>query len=200
MSFANLGGVADPRGTEDVDFLGTKNEHRGSISHDVAAPDTHGHNTIYMDASIGFEDYHYWANRSRDYENHIQTESLGLQGVFKLLIGKKSKPTDPIIVGEPESVVAASKSSNSSNKDEKAIAEEQGTDDTTRRPSQSDRWGVSETEWETAQRATRTATWGSVFYLITTDILGPTNVPWAISQMGYGVGFALYTSFGLMAA
>jgi hypothetical protein len=34
--------------------------------------------------------------------------------------------------------------------------------------------------------------------LITTDILGPYNVPWAISQMGYGPGFALYTSFGLL--
>ena len=39
-------------------------------------------------------------------------------------------------------------------------------------------YGVSESEWEHAQRATRTATWGSIFYLITTDILGPYNVPW----------------------
>lgn len=40
---------------------------------------------------------------------------------------------------------------------------------------------------------------GSVFYLITTDILGPYNVPWAISRMGFGPGFALYTVFGGLA-
>lgn len=62
-----------------------------------------------------------------------------------------------------------------------------------------DQYGVSETEWERAQRATRTATWGTIFYLITTDILGPYNVPWAISQMGYGPGIALYVSFGAFA-
>lgn len=50
------------------------------------------------------------------------------------------------------------------------------------------RYGVTESEWEQANRATRTATWGTMFYLITTDILGPYNVPWAISQMGYGPG------------
>lgn len=40
---------------------------------------------------------------------------------------------------------------------------------------------------------------GSIFYLITTDILGPYNVPWAVSRMGYGPGFALYTVFGGLA-
>lgn len=50
------------------------------------------------------------------------------------------------------------------------------------------RFGVTESEWEQANRATRTATWGTMFYLITTDILGPYNVPWAISRMGYGPG------------
>lgn len=32
-------------------------------------------------------------------------------------------------------------------------------------------------EFHTANRALRTAGWGSVFYLITTDILGPSNTP-----------------------
>lgn len=40
---------------------------------------------------------------------------------------------------------------------------------------------------------------GSIFYLITTDVLGPYNVPWAISRMGFGPGFALYTVFGGLA-
>jgi hypothetical protein len=41
----------------------------------------------------------------------------------------------------------------------------------------SDRLGVSDDEWTNASRAMRTATWAAVFYLITTDILGPFNVP-----------------------
>ena len=44
-----------------------------------------------------------------------------------------------------------------------------------------DKYGVTEAEWETAQRAARTASWGAIFYLITTDILGPYSVPWAIA-------------------
>jgi hypothetical protein len=36
---------------------------------------------------------------------------------------------------------------------------------------------ISDDEWVAASRAIRTATWLSVFYLITTDILGPYGVP-----------------------
>lgn len=39
-------------------------------------------------------------------------------------------------------------------------------------------WGdVSDAEWRQASRATRTAGWSAVFFLITTDILGPFSVP-----------------------
>lgn len=58
--------------------------------------------------------------------------------------------------------------------------------------------GVTEAEWKQASRAIRTAGWGGVFYLITTDILGPFSTPWAFAQMGYGPGIALYTAFGIM--
>lgn len=36
---------------------------------------------------------------------------------------------------------------------------------------------VSDAEWKNASRAVRTAGWSSVFYLITTDILGPFSTP-----------------------
>ncbi|OGE55687.1 hypothetical protein PENARI_c004G01482 [Penicillium arizonense] len=61
-----------------------------------------------------------------------------------------------------------------------------------------DSWGITESEWEHAQRAVRTASWGSIFYLIATDLLGPNSVPWAFSKMGYGPGVVLYTVFGAM--
>ncbi|KAI0846056.1 transmembrane amino acid transporter protein-domain-containing protein [Daldinia vernicosa] len=59
-------------------------------------------------------------------------------------------------------------------------------------------YGITEAQRQTANRALRTASWGTVFYLITTDILGPTGAPWAFAQLGYGPGVALYTVFGAM--
>ena len=83
--------------------------------------------------------------------------------------------------------------------DAKAVTEKADRDSQASQQAKVDKYGITEDEWYNAQRAVRTATWGSVFYLITTDILGPFSVPWAISQMGYGPGFGLYTAFGIMA-
>ncbi|KAK8053561.1 transmembrane amino acid transporter family protein [Apiospora saccharicola] len=58
--------------------------------------------------------------------------------------------------------------------------------------------GDMEAEWKHASRAVRTAGWGSAFYLIATDVLGPSQTPWSFSQLGYGPGFALYTVFGIL--
>ncbi|OAA56116.1 Transmembrane amino acid transporter family protein [Cordyceps fumosorosea ARSEF 2679] len=46
----------------------------------------------------------------------------------------------------------------------------------------------------------RTTGWIAVFFLITTDILGPMSTPWAFAQTGYGPGVALFTVFGALAA
>lgn len=55
-------------------------------------------------------------------------------------------------------------------------------------------------EVEVASRAVRNATWMSVFYLITTDMLGPTTAPYAVSQLGFVPGSLLYFLFGIAAA
>ncbi|KAH7925765.1 hypothetical protein BV22DRAFT_406117 [Leucogyrophana mollusca] len=59
---------------------------------------------------------------------------------------------------------------------------------------------VTAGEYRAASSALRTATWGSVFYLITTDILGPYSAPYAFAQVGYGPGVACFFVFGVMAA
>ncbi|KAI9645417.1 hypothetical protein NHQ30_006156 [Ciborinia camelliae] len=58
---------------------------------------------------------------------------------------------------------------------------------------------VGAAEWETASRAARNATWGAVVYLITTDILGPSNAPYSVSQFGYIGGVMMYFFMGIMA-
>jgi hypothetical protein len=45
-----------------------------------------------------------------------------------------------------------------------------------------------EEERAAASRSMRLASWTSIFYLITTDILGPFNAPFAISQVGWVPG------------
>jgi len=59
---------------------------------------------------------------------------------------------------------------------------------------------ADELERENASRALRLASWSSVFYLITTDILGPFNAPFAISQTGWVPGVILYVVMGILAA
>ncbi|KAK8104889.1 amino acid transporter [Apiospora kogelbergensis] len=59
--------------------------------------------------------------------------------------------------------------------------------------------GVSDEEWTNASRALRTATRGACFYLITTDILGPSSLPYAFATMGWGPGITLYTIFAVLA-
>ncbi|EJU02788.1 hypothetical protein DACRYDRAFT_106844 [Dacryopinax primogenitus] len=58
---------------------------------------------------------------------------------------------------------------------------------------------LSEREREklNAHRALRTAGWAAMFYLITTDILGPFNAPYAFSTVGYVGGVFLYALFGI---
>jgi hypothetical protein len=45
---------------------------------------------------------------------------------------------------------------------------------------------ITDDEWTNASRALRTATRGAIFYLITTDILGPFALPYAFATMGWG--------------
>ena len=48
------------------------------------------------------------------------------------------------------------------------------------------RASVTEEEWTNASRAIRTATAGAIFFLITTDILGPFGLPYAFATTGWG--------------
>ncbi len=49
----------------------------------------------------------------------------------------------------------------------------------------------TEEERANASRALRLSSWASVFYLITTDILGPFNAPFAIASVGWVPGEGL---------
>lgn len=188
---AGAGAAADPRLGGAADDIGTTR--RASMA-DVAPPDAHGHNTMYLDPSITFEAYHFWANRSREVEKYISTDA-GLKQLSKILVGKKVEK-DPLPMMDTKQEGLSEKVAGDAVGTSGVLPESPSSEGHEDPP----QFGVHESEWEQAQRALRTATWGSIFYLITTDILGPYNVPWAISNMGYGPGIALYVVFGGFAA
>ncbi|KAG9246976.1 hypothetical protein BJ878DRAFT_565309 [Calycina marina] len=60
---------------------------------------------------------------------------------------------------------------------------------------------VTALEWRQASRALRTTSWGTILFLITTNILDPSGAAnWAFSNTDYGPGVALHMVFGLMAS
>jgi len=156
-SGVNLG---DARLGDEVDVIGTTDDYRGGISHEIAPPDPHGHNTIYLDSSITFENYHYWANRSRAFEKHIRTDNAGLQQIGNMLIGRKVKPVEASNDNSEKVFGNTSSEGAMENNEKRAVSNVDNSGDST--TGSKDGWahGVTESDWEMAQRATRTATWG----------------------------------------
>ncbi|KJZ77798.1 hypothetical protein HIM_02975 [Hirsutella minnesotensis 3608] len=125
---------------------------------------------------VSFEEYIYWAKITRADEkaaDNVLREVQSPRTVKSIVKGRFSKGDNGLIDPSHRRDVAS------------------GGDEVVGR--------VSEDEWKTASRAMRTAGWGAIFYLITTDVLGPWSTAWAFAHMGYGPGAALYTVFGIMA-
>ncbi|KAL1969216.1 hypothetical protein VTN77DRAFT_470 [Rasamsonia byssochlamydoides] len=128
------------------------------------------------DPDVTFEEYYYYAQLTRAEEDQIKSHD-GERGLLSLIFPSKSGGgVQPV---ESENV----------HKDATAI----NTSD----PAQ--RLTITDEEWTNASRALRTATRGAIFYLITTDILGPFGLPYAMATMGWGPGVALYTVFAALA-
>lgn len=122
------------------------------------------------DPNVSFEEYNYYANKTRAEEDQDAMDarssgnSTGILGViFPAKSGKGMEREE----GRKGSMIA--KTVNLSNPDKRAQ--------------------ISDDEWTNANRALRTATWGAIFYLITTDILGPFGLPYAFASMGWGYVF-----------
>ncbi|KEQ95906.1 hypothetical protein AUEXF2481DRAFT_4173 [Aureobasidium subglaciale EXF-2481] len=129
---------------------------------------------VHNDPSILFEEYLHYAAITRaeekEYEKTIEKKPFTLLGAIKSRFSKGHVHND------------------------------QGSDHEKSNSQQLTATTVTAADWRRASRATRTASWSSIFFLITTDILGPTGAPWAFANTGYGPGVALYTVFGGCAA
>jgi len=121
------------------------------------------------DPDVTFEEYYYYAQKTRAEElTHPPT-------------GHETKLISLIFPSKSDGGVVKQKSNGESNR------ESNGEDATKRNLSNPEtRAHITDDEWNNASRALRTATRGAVFYLITTDILGPFGLPYAFATMGWG--------------
>ncbi|KAJ5623814.1 hypothetical protein N7510_000123 [Penicillium lagena] len=139
-----------------------------------------------VDSTVTFEEFAYWAEIERADEqerNRQYVEKRGPMSVAKMLKGRFSHG-----IHHEEQKEREKAAQESSDGDHKGPAVVQQTDLT-----------VTDEEWKTAARALKTASWGTVFFLITTDILGWSSCPYAFSTVGYGPGVALYVIFSIAA-
>ena len=104
------------------------------------------------DPSVSFEEYLHYAAITRADTRHEQAPRV------EQSLAKSLNPW------HRSGVVAAATTGTS---DEKRGVGEKDSEGSLRP------YNISDDEYTTASRAVRTATWGAVFYLITTDILGP---------------------------
>ncbi|GAB7356348.1 hypothetical protein MBLNU459_g7138t1 [Dothideomycetes sp. NU459] len=139
------------------------------------------------DPSVTIEEYFYYAKLTRAEEKNIPR----IHHPVRKLLG----------FGKTQGVLTESGRRTSVNmpSTEPGLSEKTVTGDKASPSGSTDLAIISDAEWVQASRAARTATWGAIFYLITTDVLGPYSVPWAMLQMGYGPGITLYTVFGALA-
>ncbi|KAI1073574.1 transmembrane amino acid transporter protein-domain-containing protein [Whalleya microplaca] len=145
---------------------------------------------------ISFEEYMHWAEITRAEEREANARFIAARGRRTLKNVVKGRFSTGRTAHEAVLDVNGASSVSEGNAGEKGPGN--GVLEAVDSPVNTAHHGVTEAQRKTASRAMRTASWGTIFYLITTDILGPTGAPWAFAQMGYGPGIALYTVFGLM--
>jgi len=130
------------------------------------------------DPSVTFEEYAYYASITRAEEKAENEKYVAAAGpkTFKSVIkGRFTNYKAPVAVDSPSSPSSPSETGSTDEKngfDDEKIAQQTAL-------ANRNAGGISDAEYKNASRAIRTAGWSSVFYLITTDILGPFSTPYA---------------------
>lgn len=155
-----------------------------------------------VDPTVTFEEYVYWAEVEREIEHEDNKKfnaKRGPRNLTNIIKGRFS-------TGKSDEQKQAEQEQERRERERAAqsLDEDKRTDDkhmmhVAAPGSPNDAIRVTDEEWRTAARALRTASWGTIFYLVTTDILGWSSCPFVFATVGYGAGVALYIVFGLFA-
>lgn len=122
----------------------------------------------YSRRDVSFEEYMYYAAITRAEEKEANARYIEARGPksFKKIVGarfSRGHASDLATVTPNESVEEKPESDN-------------GAQVTVQRQHY-----ITPSQEKMTSRAIRTASWGTIFYLITTDILGPTGAPYVLS-------------------
>jgi len=147
-----------------------------------------------LDPNVTFEEYTFWAKVEREMEieehraylQNVKSQGVlgGIKGYFSNTVGKKDSTVD---THGPAATT------------EKAIDGTTGSNTATLTPASPSTTHIYDAEWRTAARALRTSGWVTVFYLITTDILGWGQTPYVFANAGYNAAIGVFVLFGLAA-
>jgi hypothetical protein len=133
------------------------------------------------DHSVTFEEYMYYAAITRAEEKEANARFVAAAGPKVHKAHQDFSSAQLLIVQQTfKSVIMNrfSKGNTGSHAIDSPVGEKNGYDEKNGVTiPQRNLGNVSDAEWKNASRAVRTAGWTSVFYLITTDILGPFSVP-----------------------
>ena len=151
------------------------------------------------DSTVSFLEYEYWAKIERGYEVEAERKFRETQGPwsFQKMIGNRFSKGNHHEQPETRTVVPVD-----SLNEKNAVPVDPLNEKNAVRMADSgsnNSMNVTDEEWRTAARALRTASWGSIFFLVTTDILGWSSCPFVFASVGYGPGVAIYVVFGLAA-
>ena len=115
------------------------------------------HRKLY-DSAVLFEEYHHYAELTREDQATASTASNHQKIPFlKVIFPPKSNKSD---LDHKMAHLNTNKASN--------------------------RMQITDEEWINASKALRNATAMAIFYLLTTDVLGPFGLPYAIATTGWG--------------
>lgn len=125
------------------------------------------------DGTVSFQEFSYWAEREREEEREAERKYRELQGPWsfkKMIKNRFSKGVhhEMQMLQEQQQREQAAANNALESPD---IKDEKQMTTTAEVPA------VTDEEWKTAARALRTASWSSIFFLITTDILGWSSCP-----------------------
>lgn len=124
---------------------------------------------LLHDPAVTFEEYHYYALKTRHDEDVLRNhelQSLPKTRLIDLIIPPKSGPG----AVRSDGSVSVADAHHLTDEEKRRLSVTQNLGDMNIRAQ------ISDEEWKNASRALRTATWAACFYLITTDILGPFGV------------------------
>lgn len=150
---------------------------------------------------VSFEEFTHWAKIEREleevefkrYKEHTAGESFldGIKGYFTSNLYEKTQ-------AKHDAANALGTSAEGGSNEKTAVVTAGDPSLSPIPPPTGDNDDL-DAEWRQASRALRTAGWGAVFYLITTDILGWGQTPYVFSNTGYALGAGIFVLMGLAA-